>query len=465
VVALWSIDALKALGVSSLPRGFGVSLDPTVFAFTLASAVLTGLVFGSFPAWSASRDNPSDSLKESGGRGSAGRRTQRLRAALVVAEVALAVMLVSTAALLAKSFVRLQEVDPGFVPAGTITARAVLAAAKYDAPEKISVFHDAVIAQLAATPGIAAVGATDNLPFSQGSSSGSYSSPDIKVPDGAATPHAFMTSVDPGYLKAIGLTLLQGRWFEDSDREGSQRVVVVDRLLVDRYWKGLDPIGKRIDAGPKGPWTVVGVVATIKHNKLEEVSDKESIYFPLAQKPQMGLSFVARTAGDPAALTLAIRKAVQAADPSLPVFDVLTMGQRMEDAAQPRKAPVVLLGVFGSLAIVLAMLGVYGVLAFNVAQRTTEFGVRMALGASPANIAALVLRLGSFLVLAGIGFGLAGYLALNQLVATVLFGTASTDPVMLAAAPVALALAALAACLVPTLRATRVEPITALRQD
>ncbi|HEY5079967.1 MAG TPA: ABC transporter permease, partial [Opitutaceae bacterium] len=218
VVAVWSIDALNLVGLSKLPRGFGVRLDPTVFAFTLACSVGTGIFFGALPAWSASRDNPSASLKEAGARGSAGRRTQRMRSMLVMAEIALAVMLVSTAGLLVKSFVRLQQVDPGFVPGGALTARVVLPTGKYDTPEKIAAFHDVVISRIATAPGVQAVGATDFLPFSASFSSGSYSSPDIILPNDAPKPHALLSSADPGYLKALGLTLLKGRWFDEADR-------------------------------------------------------------------------------------------------------------------------------------------------------------------------------------------------------------------------------------------------------
>ena len=469
LVAIWGIDALQGVGLSTLPRAFGVSLDPMVFAFTLACAAATGVLFGALPAWSASRDNPSASLKEAGARGSSGRRTQRLRAALVVSEIGLAVMLVATAGLLIESFVRLQRVDPGFVPSGMITAQVVLPAAKYDKPEKLVAFHDAVLSRLGTTPGILSAGATNDLPFSGNNGSGSYSSPDILLPVGAPAPHAMIRSADPGYLHAAGLTLLQGRWFDDSDTSASRKVVVIDRVLVDRYWKGQDPIGKRIRRddlpGSANMVTVVGVVATVKVRTLEENSDKETLYFPLAQFPASQLMFVARSAGDPAVLAAPVRDAVHTVDANLPVFDVRTMNQRMEDAAQPRRAPVVLLSVFGGLAAVLAMLGVYGVLAYSVAQRTTEFGVRIALGASRANIAALVLKMGVLLVGIGVAVGLAGYLALNRLVATLLFGTASTDPAMLLSASFALALVALCACLLPALRATRVEPIAALRQD
>jgi putative ABC transport system permease protein len=468
LVAVWSLDALNLVGLSTLPRGFDVRLDPAVLAFTVASALATGLLFGALPAWSASRDNSSASLKEAGLRGSAGRHTQRLRAALVVVEVALAVMLVSTAGLLVKSFVRLQQVDPGFAPRNVITAMVALPQGKYDSPEKIVAFHDSVLTRLAAAPGVHGCGATDSLPFTgSATSSGSYSSPDIVVPPGAPLPHSMIRTADTGFLAAFGLTLLQGRWFDETDTPKSRHVVVVDRRLVDRYWKGQDPLGKRIvrNGSPNDTWFVVGVVANVKSQALDENSDKETIYYPISQAPQPNLILAVRAAGDPSSLVSSVRDAVRAADPALPVFDVRTMTERMDDAAQPRRAPMVLLAVFGALAMILAMLGVYGVLAFSVAQRTTEFGVRMALGASPADIAALVLRLGALLVGAGIVAGLAGYLALNRVVATLLYATPSTDPAMLAAAPIALGLVALGACLLPAIRATRVEPMVALRQE
>ncbi len=467
LVALWSIGLLQVTGLSTLPRGYAVRLDPTVFAFTLGCAVVAGLAFGTLPAWSASRSSPSASLKEAGTRGSAGRRTQRLRAMLVVAEVALAVMLVATASLLIKSFIRLQEVDPGFAPGGVIAAQVSLPPGKYDKPEKIVAFQNAVLARLSATPGVQVAGTTDLLPFSGGGNTGSYSSPDIVLPPNAPFPHALIRSADVGFLKTLGLTLLRGRWFDDSDTASGRHVVVIDRVLVDRYWKDQDPIGKRIERGgsPGDPWIVVGVVATVKSRTLDEPSAKETIYFPMAQDPQMNLVFAVRTSGDPSAFAPSIREAVRAVDPTQPVFDTLTMTQRMEDAAQPRRAPVILLSVFSGLAMVLAMLGIYGVLAFSVAQRTSEFGVRMALGATSRDIARLVLRMGALLVALGVALGLAGYMALSQLVATLLFSTPSLDPEMLTLAPLLLAGVALAACLVPAMRATRIQPVTALRHD
>jgi putative ABC transport system permease protein len=462
IVAVWSIDALRMVGLSNLPRASEVGLDPSVFAFTLVCALVTGLAAGSLPAWAVSRDNTSSTLKETGGRGSAGRRTQRLRSTLVVAEIALAVMLLSTAGLLVKSFIRLQKVDPGFVPGGVIAAQVTLPEGKYDKPGKITVFHDAVVARLAATPGVLGAGSTDFLPFTDEYNSATYSSPDIDLAPGAPAPHALIRSADPGLLKTLGLTLLQGRWFDDSDVSTGRPVVIVDRVLVDKYWKGQNAIGKRIGGGGDTS-IIVGVVATSKIRSLDERSEKETLYFPLAQAPQKNLSFVVRTDGDPAMLATAIREAVHAVDPNLPVYDMKTMVQRIDEAVQPVRAPVVLLSVFGGLAVVLAILGVYGVLAFSVAQRTSEIGVRMALGATSRDIAALVLRMGTLVIGLGTAVGFVGYLALSRLVAAHLFNTPSMDPATLASATLSLAAVSFAACLLPALRAARVEPVVALR--
>ena len=468
LVALWGVGALGAVGLSTLPRAYAVTLDPAVFGFTLLCALGTGLLFGALPAWSASRSDAAAALKEAGTRTTAGRRTAGLRATLVVIEIALAVMLLSTAGLLVKSFARLQQESPGFRPGGVITAQLQLPVAKYDLPEKLVAFHDATVAALRALPGVSDVGVTDILPFTGNNSQGSYSSPDIVIPPGAPSPHGQVRNVDPGYLRALGLTLLHGRWFADTDTAKSQPVVVVDRLLADRYWPGQDAIGKRIERGgseDKKSWVIVGVVAPVKVRNLEENTTKETIYFPFAQQPDASFVIVVKTSGDPASLAASVRAAVRSADPEQPVFDVKTMADRMVDAAQPRRAPMILLSLFSGVALLLAALGVYGVLAFSVAQRTSEFGIRLALGATPGNIAKLVLRQGSILVAIGVSAGLAGYLALSQIVAQLLYGVAATDPLTLAIAPLILAVVALAACLLPARRATKVDPMVALRAE
>jgi predicted permease len=460
VVAWWSVDALGSLGLSTLPRGFDVKLDPSVFGFTLLCSLLTGLAFGALPAWSASRGDAAAALKEAGTRGSAGRRTTFLRAALVTGEIALAVMLLSTAGLLVRSFQRLQQENPGFSPGGVITAQLALPAAKYDQPAKRIAFADATLARLRSLPGVTAAGLTNVLPFSGNNSQGSYSLPDVTLPPGAPLPHGQQRQVDPGYFQALGLSLVRGRLFTDSDTATTQKVVIIDKVLADKYWPNQDPVGKRLDAA-----IIIGVVAPIKFQSLEEEVKKETYYFPFAQQTVNNLILVVKTSGDPTVLTASVRAAVRASDPEQPVYDVKTMQQRMDEVAQTRKAPMVLLSLFSGVALLLAVLGVYGVLAFSVAQRTAEFGVRIALGAQSADIAALVLHQGARLVLLGIVAGLAAYLALSSLVGKLLYGIAATDPLTLAIAPVLLALTAFVACFLPARRATKVNPMVALRSE
>ena len=465
--AWWGVKALAGLGLSSLPRGFSVELDLTVVAFTLISAIGTGFLFGTLPAWSASRRDAAATLKEAGGRsGSGGRHTQMLRSGLVVGEVALAVMLLSTAGLLVRSFEILQRQNPGFEPTGLVTARLSLPANKYDVPEKRLAFADAVLARVRALPGVRSAGLTTGLPFSGGNGSASYSSPDIVVPPGAPAPHARFRVVGSRYFETVGMKPLLGRLFDEGDVLISQRVVVVDKLLTDKYWPGQDPLGKRIVLDdPKRPFLIVGVVAPIKFQGLDEDVTKESIYYPLEQVPSTNLFLAARVQGDPLSIAPALREAVRTIDPDQPVSDIKTMAQRMEDASLSRRAPMVLLGIFSGVALLLAVLGVYGVLAFAVTQRTPEFGVRMALGASRRSIADLVLRQGAWLVAGGVGCGLLGFLALSSVVGKLLYGVAPTDPLSLAVAPVAISLAAFVACIVPVRRATGVSPLEALRVE
>jgi predicted permease len=469
LVAWWSVEALGTLGLTTLPRGFAVGLDPTVFIFTLACSLLTGLAFGAIPAWSASRGDAAAALKEAGTRGSAGKRTTLLRAALVVGEIALAVMLLSTAGLLVRSFERLQQENPGFSPGGVITARLDLPEAKYDQPAKRIAFVDATLVRLRSLPGVTQAGLTNVLPFTGNNSSGSYNSPDFVVPSGASIPHGFQRTVDPGYFKTMGVTLLRGRLFNEADTATAQRAVIVDKVLADHWWPGQDPIGKRISHGgtDKDPliWNIVGVVTPIKFQSLEEEVKKETLYYPYAQQPVTNLIITVKTEGDPTLLAAAVREAVRSADPEQPVFDIKTMQQRMDEVAQTRKAPMVLLSLFSGVALLLAVLGVYGVLAFSVAQRTSEFGVRIALGASSGDIASLVLKQGARLVAVGIVTGLAAYLALSSVVGKLLYGVAATDPLTLAIAPVVLAFAAVFACLLPVRKAVRVNPLEALRAE
>jgi putative ABC transport system permease protein len=480
-IALAGVKAMSLLGVGNLPRGFAVSLDLSVFGFTMLCALVTGLVFGALPAWSATRGNTASALKDAGTRATTGRRHLWLRSSLVVTEIALALMLLATAALLLKSFSRLQEVSPGFVRENVLTAQLALPSAKYDTPEKQIAFHDQVLERVRALPGVTSAGFTSNLPFSGSNNQGSYQIDGYTLAPGQPQPHGMIRSVSPDFFKTLGVSLLRGRVFADQDTLATEGVVVIDRFLAERYWPGEDPIGKRIIRGsvpntnPRQPrrWTIIGVVAPVKNSSIEAPVTKETIYFSALQVPQRQWTLVAKTAAAPASpalnraegLTASLRAAILAVDPEQPVFDLKTMEARLDEAMQGRRSPMILLGIFAGIALLLAALGVYGVLAFAVGQRTPEIGIRLALGATRANILGLILRQGAGLVALGVVLGLAGYFALSAVISKILFGVGATDPATLVIAPITLALVAIAACLIPARRATKVDPMVALRAE
>jgi putative ABC transport system permease protein len=305
---------------------------------------------------------------------------------------------------------------------------------------------------------------------------GTYQIDGYTPPAGQPSPHANVRWISPDYFKAIGITLLNGRVLTSQDTRGTPDVVVIDRYLAERYWPKENPIGKRIIRGslpnpvegqPRIPrmWEIVGVVSTVHHQNLDRPVGKETIYFPLAQQPANRVTLVVKTSAAPATLTASVRKGILAIDPEQPVFDVKTMETRVDEAMQSRKSPMILLGIFASIALLLAALGVYGVLAFAVGQRTSEIGIRVALGATRTNILGLILRQGTVLVLIGVVIGLAGYFSLSRLIEKLLFNVAPTDVMTLMVTPLLLAAVAIAACLIPARRATKVDPMVALRTE
>ena len=470
VVALWGVGAMNALGVGDLPRGFGVALDARVFGFTLLCALLTGLGFGALPAFTATRGDTAGALKEAGTRATAGRRGRQLRGALVVIEIALSLMLLATAGLLIKGFSRLQEESPGFSTDRALTASLSLTFVKYPTPEKRAAFAAQLTAQVAALPGVTAVGLTNNLPFSGSNNQSSYGLVGRERPPGQPNPHGMIRQVDAGYLRAMGIPLLRGRFIELTDTLGRENVVVIDRLLADRYWPDADPVGQRLThsrdlQGEPRTWTIVGVVGIVKNASLDQAVTKETLYFPFAQTSNTALTLVVKTSAPPETLAPAVRSTVHALDPDQPVFDVKTLSARLDESLQRRRSPMLLLSLFAGIAVFLAALGVYGVLAFAVTQRTNEFGLRMALGATRENILALVFRQAAPLIVYGVALGLAGYFALSRVIQQQLYGVGATDPATLIAAPLLLIAIALLASFLPARRATRVDPMVALRAE
>lgn len=388
-----------------------------------------------------------------------------MRSALVVGEVAVALMLLIAAGLLIKSFANLRGVDPGFEPENVLTAQLALPAARYPAPADRWSFWRRLIEQAQGIPGAATVGLTSNVPFNGSVSSGSYSIVGYTPPPGEAQPHARQETVGADYFKAMGIPLVEGRFFTEGDTPDSTPVAVVDQYLVDRYFKGRSAIGQEIRrGGPASPAIrIVGVVRTINTIDLAQPVMKERIYRPLSQNPTAAMALVVKTSIEPAQLVGQVRAAVRQIDPEQPISDVRTMEQWMNRALETRRAPMALLSIFGAVALALSAIGIYGVLAYGVTQRVREFGIRQALGASGRSILSLVLVHGMRRVAAGLVLGLAGALALSQYLESMLFGVRASDVPVFAAVTVVLLAVAMLACYVPARRATRIDPMVALR--
>jgi predicted permease len=461
------LTAVDLLGVTSLPRGATVTLDLPVFCFTLGSVGIAALVFGLLPAWNGARVDAADALRDANARASASRSQVQLRHGLVVAEVALAVMLLTTAGLFYHSFARLQDQDPGFDRDSVLTARLTLPPAKYPSDEQRRTFADNVLAELNALPGVASAGFTDAVPFGYTSPSGTYRIAGRELPEGEPPPHGLMRSVSENYFTAMGIPLLRGRAFAPQDNADAEPVVIIDRVLADRYFRDVDPIGRQIfrDERMRNTRTIVGVVAPVKQYGLDDNTSKETLYFPYNQRPVEGITLVVRTTLPPGGLIRAVRQTVLGVDSEQPLFDIQTLTGRINGTLQRQRVPMRLIGLFGGMALLLASLGIYGVLAFNAAQRAREFGIRAALGATARDVSALVLNQGLRLVLIGIVLGLAGYLVTSGFLRHLIFDITPLDPVSLLLGPAVLFAVALIACWLPARRAASVDPMEALRDE
>lgn len=465
-----ALSAHELFGIGSLPRGEAVVLNRQVLGFTLLCVGAVAVVFGLLPLASAVRVPALEALRESGGRTSASQAQQRLRHALVVAEVALAVMLLTTAGLFAHSFARLQRQSPGFDRAGVLTARLTLPPIRYPEDSQRRAFAERTVAELKSLPGVASVGFTDVIPFGYHNSQASYFIEGHPPAAGEPPPHGLIRSISPDYFTAMHIPVLQGRAFNAGDTADSAAVVVIDQILADRYFSGRSPLGQRIfrnNAEPRDYRTIVGVVAAVKHQGLDDPTRKETLYFPYAQRPVESFTLVVRTVpgASPESLIGPARRVMQRLDPEQPLYDVRTLEHRVAETLQRQRVPMRLLGVFGVMALLLAALGVYGVLAFSVGQRTQEFGIRVALGASSGQVMALVVGNGLRWVMLGVGLGLAGYLAVSQALRSLIFEITPLDPLALVAGSTVLVATALLACWIPARRAARVAPLVALRGE
>lgn len=464
-LGLIGVRALVASRGASLPAYVEPHVDTAILAFTLLMTLGTGVFFGVVPALAVFGGNIGSFLKDDATRNSGGRGVGWARASLVVAETALALMLLVGAGLLVKSFAALMSVNPGFTTQGVLTARIALPNARYPDDAARRALWDRVIEKTRAMPGVTAAGLTSNVPFNGMASSGSYSIVGYTPPVDEAQPHGRQEIVGADYFKAMQIPLIAGRLFTDSDGPDGQRVVIIDQYLVDRYFKGRDPIGQQIRRGgpTSPPITIVGVVGTINAIDLGQPVAKERLYYPLRQLPISGMGVVLKTDGDPRALVSELRAAVASIDPEQPLADVKTLDEWIGQSLEGRRTPTVLLALFGAVALILAAMGIYGVLAYGVAQRQRELGIRQALGADRPDILTLVLKEGLRTAGLGLVIGLIASAALTRYLSGLLFGVSALDPIVFLVVTLVLLAVAAAACYFPARRATGVDPVVALR--
>ena len=473
VLAQWGLDGIRVLGAGSVPRLQEIAIDRGVLAFTAFVSIATGLLFGLVPVWRAGRVPVHETLKDAARGSAAGggwSRGHGLRRALVIAEVALAVMLVAGAGLLVRSFLRLQQVEPGFNPDRVLTAELTMTGQRYGNADAVLDAYREIWSRLSALPGVRSVGGVTALPLSQMMAWGPITVEGRVPQPGEAFINVDQRIVGAGYFETMQIPLLRGRLFGGQDIRSAPRVIVIDQRMADELWPGEDPIGRRVrrggfDASSTAPWmTVIGVVGRIKQDALDAES-RMAMYLPHRQFPTRALNLVVRGAVDPGSLAEGVRQQVRAVDAGLPLFRVRSMAARVDASLAERRFSTLLLLLFAGLALSLAAIGVYGVMAYFVAQGTRELGIRMALGASPRAILALVVGQGAVVAAAGLTLGLAGAIGFGRLIERLLFGVSATDLVTLLSIPVLIAAVALAACYIPARRAARIDPTVALRAE
>jgi len=471
LLAAWGKDWIVMLAPNELFRVKDLGLDTQVLGFTLAISLLTGFVFGFLPALHASQQNLSEALKESGASATGSRQRHRARGLLVVSEVALAMILLVGAGLMMKSLLMLRRSNPGFNPRNLLSMTISLPEAKYSDKTKQSAFFQRLLSEVSTLPGVQSAGVTNELPISSSDSITDFiiegrPAKTSKTDFDAASRRA----VNPDYFKTLGIRLLRGRAFTEHDTAQSPRVAIINETLVKRYFGSEDPIGKRLsfdEENGKRTWCeIVGIVSDVKHLGLREPTPSEMLV-PYLQRPEETMSLAVRTAEgiEPLSLTSAVRHAVQSVDRDQPVYSVETMEQRLANLRASERLIALLIGLFATLATLLSAVGIYGVISYSVAQRTREIGIRLALGAQHRDVLKLVLRQGLETALVGVGVGLLGALTLMQLMKDLLFGVSATDPLTFAAIAALLTGVALLACYIPARRATKVDPMVALRYE
>jgi putative ABC transport system permease protein len=468
LLAMWGVELLLKLAPEGLPRLSEIRIDARVLGWTALVSLLTGVIFGFAPAWQSSRLDLNETLKE-GGRGAAqGAARQRWRNLLVITELSLAMMLLISAGLLVKSLWRLQRVDVGVNAERVLTMRLALRGERYAEPQQARDFYSRLVEQVRSLPGVRTAAVSNSLPPDDTDFSSDFTIEGRSIEPGQQAPIAYFIRVSPDYFRVLDIPLRSGRFFNAADSANAPRVMLINKTFQRQFFLNEDPIGKRVNLGnAKEPnWNlIVGVVEDVKYNGLaDEV--QPALYQPTAQEPSWGMSLILKTeVADPLSLTTAVRTEVRKLDQDLPIAQVSALDQRLATATAQPRFRTMLISLFAAIALVLACVGIYGVISYSVAQRTHEIGIRMALGAQRHDVLKLVIGQGAFLAISGAAFGLGGAFALTRLMAGLLFGVTPTDAVTFSYVPLCLILIALLACYIPARRATKVDPLVALRYE
>ncbi len=483
LVARWGLALILYISPDAIPRAKEISLDWRVLAFTIGISLVTGVLFGLVPALQAGIVDVHETLKETG-RGTSGKHW--LRSSLVVVEVATTLVLLIGAGLMIRSFYRLQKVNPGFAYEQLTSFTVSLPEKKYKTPEQLDQFYGRLLENLRGMPGVESTAAASGLPLGNNGWQTSFVIDGRPRPPRDQTPLMEACLVTPDYFRAMNIPLIRGRYFDDHDDRSSivgkdlsklneiekemapLNAIIIDEEFARRYWPDEDPIGKRIGMGSEEHplfLTVLGVVGRVKMEGLSQDSKRVQGYFPFKQIPSNGMTVVLKASGDPNQLIAAVRQQVAAIDPDQPIYSVRTMDQIRAESVAPERLNLTLLSIFAGIALVLAIVGIYGVMSYSVTQRTHEIGIRMAIGAQPRDVFRMVIGQGMMLALIGVGIGLVGAFGLTRLMTTMLFGVEPTDPATFAAIAVLLTVVALVACYVPGRRATKVDPVVSLRYE
>jgi predicted permease len=466
-VAHFGVRLIVAFLAQQLPRAADISLDISVLAFTLVLSLLTGVIAGLVPAFRATQTNLNDSLKQGLGRTDADSSGNRTRSVLVVSEVALSLVLLIGAGLMIRSLSRLRSVDPGMDPHNVLTASVDLSRVKYAQPVQQVAFYDQLLQRVRSLPGVESASGIDSLPFDEGGSTQPIAVEGRPMVPMSEQPEVAVRAIEPEFIRTMRIPILQGRAFSNADTADRPGVILISQAMAKRIWPGENPIGKRLTLtfAPEKSREVVGVVGDVKQDGLDVTEPIATLYVPIAQSASPFLTLVARTTSQPTALASAIANAVHEVDREQPVLDVITMDEIVSDSLSHQRFNMLLLGAFAGLALLLAAIGIYSVLSYSVRRRVGEIGVRMALGAQRGDILRMILGQGTKLALIGTGIGIAAAFGLTRLMASQLFGVTATDPVTFLSVAALIVLVALAACYIPARRATRVDPMVALRYE